>query len=62
MVMTGHQSVTRVRGQMLAGDCFLCVKLTAPEGADLVSEMSSSEASPFVCELQRLGFSSRSVT
>lgn len=43
MVMTGCRSVARVRGQMLTGNCFLCVKLTALEEADLVSEAFSSD-------------------
>ena len=32
----GRQSVARARGQILTGNCFLCVKLTALEEADLV--------------------------
>lgn len=46
--MTGCGSVARVRGQILTGNCFLCVKLTALEDADLVSEALSSEPSASV--------------
>lgn len=46
--MTGCHSVAGVRGQMLTGNCFLCVKLTALEEADLVSEALSSETSASV--------------
>lgn len=48
MVMTGCGSVARARGQILTGNCFLWVKLTALEDADLVSEALSSEARAFV--------------
>lgn len=47
VIMTGCRSVARVRGQILTGNCFLYVKLTAQEGADLVSEALSSEARTF---------------
>lgn len=46
--MTGCHSVAGVRGQMLTGNCFLCVKLTALEEAELVSEALSSETSASV--------------
>lgn len=48
MVMTGCGSVARARGQILTGNCFLWVKLTALEDADLVSEALSSDARAFV--------------
>lgn len=42
--MTGCGSVARARGHILTGNCFLWVKLTALQDADLVSEALPSEA------------------
>ena len=48
VVMAGCGSAARVRGQIQTGNCFLWVKLTALEDADLVLEALSSGTTAFV--------------